>query len=95
MKRSFLFITIIMMFLTACGPGKSMVIPTEAPSSSPTFLPNPTVIPTAQPDMLYVDPTRELGPISPYVYGSNYGPGGITTMCRNFKLICLWPSANR
>ena len=74
MKRSFLFITIVMMFLTACGLGKPMVFPSDAPSSSPTSLPNPTVIPTAQPDMLYVDPTRELGPISPYVYGSNYGP---------------------
>jgi hypothetical protein len=30
--------------------------------------------PTAQPGSLYVDPRRELGEISPLVYGSNYGP---------------------
>lgn len=30
---------------------------------------------TAEPNTLYVDPTVELGPISPYLYGSNYGPG--------------------
>ena len=30
--------------------------------------------PTARPGSLYVDPERQLGEISPLVYGSNYGP---------------------
>lgn len=30
---------------------------------------------TAEPGALYVDPSVDLGPISPYLFGSNYGPG--------------------
>jgi alpha-L-arabinofuranosidase len=29
---------------------------------------------TGQPNILSVDPGKDLGPISPYIYGSNYGP---------------------
>jgi hypothetical protein len=46
-------------FLAACGPAKTAT---------------PTVIPTAVPGALSVDPSIDLGPISPYLYGTNYGP---------------------
>ena len=34
----------------------------------------PTPPPTPVPDALFVDPGTSLGPISPYLYGTNYGP---------------------
>jgi hypothetical protein len=34
----------------------------------------PAPLPTAEPGTLYIDPAVDLGPISPYLYGSNHGP---------------------
>jgi len=34
----------------------------------------PSPLPTPVPDALFVDPGTDLGPISPYLYGTNYGP---------------------
>jgi hypothetical protein len=34
----------------------------------------PAPAPTPVPDVLFVDPGTDLGPISPYLYGTNYGP---------------------
>jgi alpha-L-arabinofuranosidase len=34
----------------------------------------PAPSPTPVPDALFVDPRTDLGPISPYLYGTNYGP---------------------
>lgn len=34
----------------------------------------PAPAPTPVPDALFVDPGTSLGPISPYLYGTNYGP---------------------
>lgn len=31
-------------------------------------------VPTPIPDTLFVDPKTDLGPISPYIFGTNYGP---------------------
>lgn len=50
----------------------SLASPTEIPSPTPIF--TPTSIPTPYPNTLYVDPSISLGPISPLIYGSNYGP---------------------
>jgi hypothetical protein len=50
------------------------VRPTETQSPTPDILPTSTTIPTPMPGILYVDPSASLGPISPLVYGSNYGP---------------------
>jgi len=47
----------------ACGANQP---PTQAATALPTLTPVPGV--------LFVDAARELGPISPYVYGSSYGP---------------------
>ena len=34
----------------------------------------PAPMPTPIPDTLFVDPRTDLGPISPYLFGTNYGP---------------------
>src|SRR5918996_5328322 len=34
----------------------------------------PAPAPTPLPEALFVDPGTSLGPISPYIYGTNYGP---------------------
>jgi hypothetical protein len=52
----------VLLILTACGSG------------TPTPPPAPTAIPTPVADVLYVDPGMDLGEISPYLLGSNYGP---------------------
>jgi alpha-L-arabinofuranosidase len=67
--------TILALLLSACAPLapiSASVAPTIFPTS--TSLPTPTQIPTPIPDTLFVDPSISLGPISPLVYGSNYGP---------------------
>lgn len=62
MKRKTLPALLALALLAACGP------------AAPTPLPPPTAVPTPVPGVLYVDPQVDLGPISPYIYGSNYGP---------------------
>jgi hypothetical protein len=68
MNRILPILVIFMLLFTGCGPGTPTQVPTPAP------LPSPTTIPTPVPGVLYVDPSAGLGPISPLVYGSNYGP---------------------
>jgi len=68
----------------ACGasqPASTLTVttlPTPTPSPAPTptvtSLPTLTPVPTPVPDVLFVDGAQDLGPISPYVYGSSYGP---------------------
>ena len=62
MKRLFFPVTIFLILLAACVPGGTV---------QPV---NPTAAPTPQPNILYVNPAQVLGPVSPYIYGSNYGP---------------------
>src|SRR5215213_343590 len=54
----------------------STLIPTATATLAPTKVPFPTStpIPTPVPGKLFVDPNISLGPISPLIYGSNYGP---------------------
>ena len=40
----------------------------------PSPTPSPTALPVALPGELAVDPSIDLGPISPYIFGTNYGP---------------------
>ena len=71
------------LFLSACVGA----FPNDSPTPTPQPTePPPTAIPTATPlsaptairtppvGGLYVDPAQDLGPINPYVFGSNYGP---------------------
>ncbi len=84
--RKSLCIFLVMAILAACAPATPMATstlpaPTETPGPTetpvpPTQTPWPTstAVPTPVAGALFVDPSVDLGPISPYVYGSNYGP---------------------
>jgi hypothetical protein len=73
-----LFVTIILvLIISACAasaPGTDLVPPTATALPTQTLFPTPSLTPTPVPDTLFVDPSVSLGPISPLVYGSNYGP---------------------
>jgi alpha-L-arabinofuranosidase len=74
MKRLFV---IVIIFLSACAPSAptaTPVVPTALPTPTATAVPTLTPLPTPLPDTLFVDPSVSLGPISPLIYGSNYGP---------------------
>ena len=82
-KRS--AITMLILILAACTPAAPTVAPftstvtvvptqTLLPTQTQTVLLTPTLIPTPVQDTLFVDPSVSLGPISPLIYGSNYGP---------------------
>ena len=84
--HKFLCVFLAIALLSACAPATPVTptatpMPTETPGPtetplppSPTPWPTSTAIPTPVADTLFVDPAIDLGPISPYVYGSNYGP---------------------
>jgi hypothetical protein len=75
MKR--LFLIPIVFILSACAPSAPTLVPavpTVTVISSPTTFPQATPTPTPVPDTLFVDPALSLGPISPLIFGSNYGP---------------------
>ena len=79
MLRILTVVTLISLFLAGCGTALTptatqiaSVAPTIIPTS--TTFPTPTVTPTPVPGTLFVDPSISLGPISPLIYGSNYGP---------------------
>jgi alpha-L-arabinofuranosidase len=59
MKRPFLFVALLGIVSASCGP------------TTPAKILD---TPTPQAGTLVVDPGMDLGPISPYIYGSNYGP---------------------
>ena len=60
MKRILLAVGLIVILMTSCMPAETG---TQVPDT-----------PTPQAGMLVVDPGMDLGPISPFIYGSNYGP---------------------
>ena len=78
MRWTLLTLITISLLLSGCvGTNPSTPQPaTNAPTIvlTPTSLLTPTTIPTPMPETLYVNPAIELGPISPLIYGSNYGP---------------------
>ena len=59
------FALLALLLLTSCASPQP---------AQPAIIPSPSVSPTPYPNALFVDPTQSLGPISPLVYGSNYGP---------------------
>ncbi len=74
-----LTLVIVFALIAGCGtatplstPLPAALTPTVIPTS--TSLPTPTAIPSPIPNTLYVNPSQSLGPISPLIYGSNYGP---------------------
>ena len=75
MKRLFLLALTLFILLSACAP-------VATPAPEPTLVPTatPVIIPTTTPNTLTVDPAIPLGPISPYLYGTNYGPMHAVTL---------------
>src|SRR6266511_5540130 len=77
MHRTLTIVTLISLFLAGCGTTQT---PSAAATVSSTMIPSPTTFPTSTvtptpiPGTLFVDPSVSLGPISPLIYGSNYGP---------------------
>jgi hypothetical protein len=70
MKRLLLVVISIIFLFPACGPA-----PTPTPMPDPLVVDRgPAPSPTPTPDALFVDPGTSLGPISPYIFGTNYGP---------------------
>ena len=78
MRWTLLTLIMISLLLSGCvGTNPSTPQPvTDTPPIvlTPASLPTPTTIPTPIPKTLYVKPSQSLGPISPLIYGSNYGP---------------------
>lgn len=56
------------------APGET---PTATPVPTATPLPTLTPVPTPVPGGLAVDAALDLGPISPLIYGANYGPWAV------------------
>jgi hypothetical protein len=70
--RSLLVLTLLSAIMSGCGktvPAATRPVPL-IPSSTPAV----TSLPSPVPGTLYVDPAMDLGTISPYLFGSNYGP---------------------
>jgi len=85
MYRSILVILLLTISLSGCASAPvatpeaiqtapETIAPAQTASPEPAILLTSTPIPTPVPDVLFVDPSISLGPISPLVYGSNYGP---------------------
>jgi hypothetical protein len=71
MKRYLVLIVLGMMLVSGCGSNPGLVA-----DGLPTFTPEAT----AEPGVLWVDASQNLGSISPLVYGSNYGPWLFVTL---------------
>ncbi len=79
MKQALFILTILSLIVAGCGSSTALPTPVAITASASliptaTSFPTSTPISTPVPDVLYVDPATSLGPISPLVYGSNYGP---------------------
>ncbi len=86
MPRKLFGIVLLTAILAGCAPSDLAATPTlpgqtaiasplgTPPPASPTPYPAPSLTPTPVAGTLFVNPADDLGPISPYIYGSNYGP---------------------
>ena len=84
MKHILALLIILSLILAGCGSpalpalegGTAASTPPAAVTASPTPGPLPTYTPIPSPvaDTLFIDSSLSLGPISPLIYGSNYGP---------------------
>ena len=78
MTRILLVMLVLSLILSGCGATAPSVpaamTSTQTPLPTATLPPTSTPVPTPVPGVLYVDPSTSLGPISPLIYGSNYGP---------------------
>ena len=60
--------------LIIAGCGKTPALATGSVPTIPAPTPAATALPSPVPGTLYVDPASDRGPVSPYLFGSNYGP---------------------
>lgn len=74
-----LLLTISLISAIGCANSTSPQPLTPSPAP-PTETPLPPPTPTVIPDGLYVDATAPSSPISPLVYGTNYGPWLVVTV---------------
>ena len=74
MKRLSLITLSIIFLLSACGPAPTPTLDSDTLVVEPSPSPEPAPLPTPIPDTLFAEPSTSLGPISPYLYGTNYGP---------------------
>src|ERR1700690_3482095 len=76
MKRMLFFALLLIFVLQSCSTVSITSTSTSAPTlkPSPSPFPSATITPSPVPNTLYVNPNIELGAISPYLFGSNYGP---------------------
>ena len=84
-RKIIILLTVGLLTLAACYPpaeppagGTTPAVPAAAVATPEPAAAASDAAPAAgseeQPNALVVDPTVDLGPISPYVYGTNYGP---------------------
>jgi hypothetical protein len=94
MRTRFLIFGLALILLAACGMKGAGG--TAGPDSNAV----PATMPTPIPNVLTVNPKMELGPISPYVYGSNYGPwtavpfGKMEEALDSHVTAIRWPGGN-
>jgi hypothetical protein len=81
MKTNIVLLIIGLLLLTACyppaapqPPATMATTPVELAAAGEPLATVEAVPPTPAPGALLVDPSIDLGPISPYLYGTNYGP---------------------
>lgn len=64
MRKSVCFLILFTLFVAACAQEPAAPTPTVAP----------TAVPPAATGQLIIEPGQQIGTISPYLFGSNYGP---------------------
>ena len=76
MKRGLILSLLVFLIIQGCSTVSVSPTPTLAQTltPSPSLFPSAAITPSPVPNTLYVDPGIDLGPISPYLFGSNYGP---------------------
>ena len=75
MKRHIILLTVGLLVLAACYPPSSLQpTPTDTAAAVQTAVTSDEPSLTPAPGALVVDPSIDLGAISPYLYGTNYGP---------------------
>ena len=80
MTRTLILLLILSIIVSGCGapppstPMAATATATVVPTATVTSFPSSTPVPSPVPGKLFVDPNTSLGPISPLIYGSNYGP---------------------
>ena len=71
-SRFFSILTFLSLITAGCG--KTLPAAPQTAPITPGSTPVATALPSPAAGTLYVNPAMDMGPISPYLFGSNYGP---------------------